>query len=98
MSKRAELEPKLCYFLLLKKTPNSIARLCPYAKPIFDALGIPLDLRRLFPRVVSPHCLTHTSIPRARPVHAHHARIRLFLSPDSRQPNRYAHMRSALDT
>jgi len=39
---RAELEPKLCYFLLLKKTPNSIARLCSYAKPIFDAIGIHL--------------------------------------------------------
>src|SRR5258708_24964612 len=83
MSKRAELEPKLCYFLLLKKTPNSIARLCSYAKPIFDAIGIQLDLRGLFQWVVSPDCFTHTPVPGAGPLNDHYAIIRLLLFANS---------------
>src|SRR5216683_3020205 len=85
MSKRAELEPKLSYFLQLEKTPNSIARLCSYAKPILDAVGIQLDLRGLFQWVVSPDGFTHTPIPGPGPLNDHNAIKRLFLLANSGQ-------------
>jgi hypothetical protein len=88
MSKRAELKPKLSYFLLLEKTPNSIAWLCAYAKPILDTIGIQLDLSGLFQWVVGPDGFTHPTVPGSGPLNDHYAIIRLLLFANSGQTNR----------
>jgi hypothetical protein len=86
MSKRAELE--LSDFLLLEKTPNCITWLCPYPKPILNAIGIQLDLRGLLQWVIGPDCFTHTPVPGPGPLNYHHAVKRFLLFANSGQSNR----------
>ena len=71
-------------FLLANEAADSIAGLCTYAKPMLDTLGIKLNLRGLFERVVSADRLLHTAIAWTRPFDHNDAIERLLLFANSR--------------
>src|SRR5947209_3017591 len=49
-------------FLVQQETANGVTGLCTATKPVLDSLGVQLNFRRLFKRIVRPYDLDKTPI------------------------------------
>lgn len=70
-------------FLLSDEASHGVAGLGTDSEPMFDTLGVKLNLRGLLERVIRPHRFHDSPIAGPRPLNDHDAVKRLLLFPNT---------------